>query len=528
MRAALHVLSTAKQSCSIAFSFRAWIAREGQVPERQRLSGTRPVTTAMKRKEPPAAKQSPAKKKRPDLPEYHVTPMLQDDHGEDIWPAPKDQMKQARDIIIASAKADENVVICPDKDADGLTSGVILHRTLQLLGLSPERIKVHLLEKGNAIHSEAESEKLAKHDPRYIFVLDQGSRRCPPLVDSPETTTLVVDHHFATPDDFPERSAFVTACNSPPVATTSLLTYILCSELHPLVEEQCNWLAIVGTHGDLGTTLKWSHPFPDMSAPLKLYTKKALNDVVSAVNAPRRTATYDVLSAWTALLTADHPKDVLKHPRLHQAREEVATEVERCTHTAPKFSPDGKIAVFRINSKCQVHPVIATRWAGHLNSKALEIVMVANEGYLEGKVNFSCRIARCARARENEVNIIKSLKAYASLPAIGDEDSKDEDSVEGKSDSAPEEQKKPLLERLGEDFARGHVQASGGIVSMDEFEELLKLMRIGEKSDAQKKREAERADQAKSPAKKKAIDTSQKNTLMGYFGTKDKGKVTAS
>ena len=47
-----------------------------------------------------------------------------------------------------------------------------------------------------------------------------------------------------------------------------------------------------------------------------------------------------------------------------------------------KFSPDGKIAVFRIRSEAQVHPVIATRWAGHLQSKALEIVLVANEGYL--------------------------------------------------------------------------------------------------------------------------------------------------
>jgi len=53
--------------------------------------------------------------------------------------------------------------------------------------------------------------------------------------------------------------------------------------------------------------------------------------------------------------------------------------------------------------------------AGHLNSKALEIVMVANYGYLPGKVNFSCRIARCARDRDPPVNIIESLKAVADL-----------------------------------------------------------------------------------------------------------------
>jgi hypothetical protein len=44
---------------------------------------------------------------------------------------------------------------------------------------------------------------------------------------------------------------------------------------------------------------------------------------------------------------------VLKNPRLLAARAEVNAEVERVTHTAPKFSPDGKIAVFRIKSQAQ-------------------------------------------------------------------------------------------------------------------------------------------------------------------------------
>jgi len=424
--------------------------------------------------------------------------MVKDEHGGFIWPAPASQMEHARNVIRACAQANLKTVICPDKDADGLTSGVILSRTLQLLGLSSDLIDIHLLQKGNTVHSQAEREILETRKPSYIFVLDQGSRNSPPLI-SDQHTALIIDHHYATDDDFPQGSSHVTACNSPPVATSSLLTYLLCRELHELVEEQCNWLAIVGTHGDLGTTLKWEAPFPDMSVPLKMYTKKTLNDVVSAVNAPRRTATYDVIAAWQALASAVHPKEALNEKRLREAREEVSAEVERCTHTAPKFSPDGRIAVFRISSECQVHPVIATRWAGHLNSKALEIVMVANSGYLEGKVNFSCRIARCARARQDPVDIIQSLKAYAQLPDTTDPD------------------KPPLIERLGDDFARGHVQASGGIVTAAQFEELMALMKIGEKSEAQKLRES---DTSKSPAKAKKIDTAQTNTLDGYFGAK--------
>lgn len=195
------------------------------------------------------------------------------------------------------------------------------------------------------------------------------------------------------------------------------------------------------------------------------------------------------MSAWEALLAASSPKDILTNRRLLSARAEINEEVERQTHTAPKFSKDGKIAVFRINSAAQVHPVIATRWAGHLKSAKLEIVLVANSGYLPGKVNFSCRIARCARNRDPPVNIISSLKAVADLDTTD------------------------LVTRMGENFARGHKEASGGIIGIKEFEELMALMKVGEKSDPSSEGE-------KKTLKKTVQKSPQKNKLDGYFGKK--------
>ena len=401
-----------------------------------------------------------------------------------------------------SAESKTKTLIVPDKDADGLSSGSILRHTLMLLGLPSDMIEVHLLSKGNTIHTEEERVKMKSHNPTFVFVLDQGSRAGPPVIDG-DHEALIIDHHHAAESDFPDKSTHVTACNSPPVATSSLLTYLLCEQLHPGVRDKCDWLCVVGTHGDLGNTLKWESPFPDMRDCLKKYSKKTLNDVVSAVNAPRRTATYDVKSAWDALCDTTGPASILKNARLRAAREGVNDEVERCTHTAPKFSPDGKIAVFRLSSKAQVHPVIATRWAGHLQSKTLEIVMVANEGYLDGKVNFSCRIPRCARSREPPVDIIASLKRYASMQPLA---------VDENGPNEAETQQTPLIDRLGTDFARGHVQASGGIVGVDEFEELMRNMQIGVKAA---KKEVEES----TPKKKKGvIDSSQSNNLMNYFG----------
>lgn len=242
----------------------------------------------------------------------------------------------------------------------------------------------------------------------------------------------------------------------------------------------------MGTHGDLGNTLKWEPPFPDMKATFKQHTKKSINDAVSLINAPRRTASYNVTSAWDALLAASSPKDILANTNLLAARREVNAEVERCTHTAPKFSADGRIATFRISSAAQVHPVIATRWAGHLSSSKLEVILVANEGYLPDIVNFSCRIPRCARSRDPPVNIIDILN----------------ETIERAED-------KTLRGRLGESFARGHKEASGGIIPRAEFEEFMGLLEVGKKPLADTSSSKKRAAKAQA---------NLGNTLLNYFG----------
>ena len=64
-----------------------------------------------------------------------------------------------------------------------------------------------------------------------------------------------------------------------------------------------------------------------------------------------------------------------------------------------------------------------------------------------------------------------------------------------------------LVERLGGNFARGHKEASGGIVNTAEFEELCVLMKVGEKPE-----------KAEGQSPKKNLEKSpQKNTLNNYF-----------
>ncbi|KAL8919167.1 MAG: hypothetical protein Q9208_006927 [Pyrenodesmia sp. 3 TL-2023] len=375
----------------------------------------------MKRKAVDTKDSPVTKRHREQIPEYCDVQPRKDDKGVTLWPASPSAINDAQSFLKQCATSQQKILIAPDKDADGLDAGVIIHRTLTALGADASSIDVHLVGKGNSIHDEEEREAMMRKKPMYIIIVDQGSRRAPPVVDNPDVKSLIIDHHLS--DEFPQNAL------------------------------------------------------------------KAVNDAVSLLNAPRRTARFDVQSAWEALLAAKSPKDILTNRRLLSARAEINEEVERQTHTAPRFSKDGKVAVFRINSAAQVHPVIATRWAGHLKSAKLEIVLVANSGYVPGKVNFSCRVARCARNREPPVNIISSLKAVADLDTTD------------------------LVERMGESFARGHKEASGGIIPAQEFEELMALMQVGEKPDPP-------PDGEKKAPKKTGEKTAQKNKLDGYFGKK--------
>lgn len=89
-----------------------------------------------------------------------------------------------------------------------------------------------------------------------------------------------------------------------------------------------------------------------------------------------------------------------------------------------------------------------------MNIKSLEMVLVANTGYSPGMVMFSCRIAHPALKRDPPVNMIAYLKDIVRLGSKG------------------------LAERLGDTIAKGHRGASGGGISVADFELLMTLMEV--------------------------------------------------
>lgn len=402
----------------------------------------------------------------------------------DEWPASKQSIESARKFVRKAASSGGRVVICPDKDADGLSAGAIMLRTLVALGANEDMISVHLLSKGTGIHSDEETSKIKLLEPGFIIILDQGSRKGPAILQG--VPTLIIDHHYSF--EFPEEAVICTAAYSPPIATSALLTYCICEPLAEELKEKINYLAVIGTVGDLSATVKWIEPFPPyLGQVMKEQGKKNIADAVGLLNAPRRSYIYNTDQAWYSLAKTQNASQILHHStnphlaRLIEARDEVAIETEKNSHNAPLFSADKKTACLIISSGCQVHPVVATRWAGFLKSKDLCVVMCANTGYMEGKVHFSCRIPKFRRQDDgtaNAVDLQAVLKDYAS--------------------------RNPDLERRlieGGSFAKGHKEASGGVIDVDVWEELYKTMEIG-KPIQKKTKEAPKV---------------QKNVLTNYF-----------
>ncbi len=124
------------------------------------------------------------------------------------------------------------------------------------------------------------------------------------------------------------------------------------------------------------------------------------------------------------LLTASDPREIVKgdSPAAHSFREakaEVAAALNEAKKAAPRFS--GDVALIRMHTGCQVHPLIAQTWRTRLPK---HIVIAANSGYLPGRVNFSMRTA-------TGTNLLDFLAIHRPPEA-------------------------------GEDYGRGHDQATGG------------------------------------------------------------------
>jgi single-stranded DNA-specific DHH superfamily exonuclease len=314
------------------------------------------------------------------------------------------------------------VLVFHDSDADGVTAGVVLQLALQRLGL--QRVQRAIPGRERDAWSQANRNIVRDADPEALFVLDLGSRDEAIVAGVP---CCLIDHH--RPDGTPPGALLITAYGSDPIPNTSLMVYDLCASMTNV--EDLDWIAAIGALSDVGEKA----PFPLLAAVKKRYAMSDLKEATALVNAARRASDYQPETAAQALLKHKTPRELVRSESdevhaLRRAREEVQREMAEAKKAAPKFA--GNVALIRVRSRCQVHPVIAQIWRTRLPK---HIVIVANDGYLPGRVNFSMRSS-------SGVNLLDFLRGVD----LGD--------GEGS-------------------FARGHDQATGGSLPAERWNLLL-------------------------------------------------------
>jgi single-stranded DNA-specific DHH superfamily exonuclease len=313
-------------------------------------------------------------------------PYLEDEESFTKERSPRDvntapTLEAARDAFKAFVEridSQQRLVILHDSDADGVTAGVVLQLALSRAGFG-NMTRVIPDRERNA-WTPANREQVEAAAPDYLFVLDLGSQSEPVI---PGIPTCFIDHH--RPEGVPPDDTLISAYTWNPVPNTSLIVWELCKVIAEVSD--LDWIAAIGTVSDLGEKA----PFEMLGVAKTQYTAKYLKEATALINAARRVSHYNPEVAAKALLTHTSPRDIVNSnaaevEQLRSARAEVKAAMDEARKAAPVFA--GNVALVQINSPCQIHPLIAQSWRTRLPKY---IVIVANSGYIPGRVNFSVR-----------------------------------------------------------------------------------------------------------------------------------------
>lgn len=337
--------------------------------------------------------------------------------------------REALGRFLRDAPKSDRTVALHDIDADGVTAGVVWQRAMERLGWTDIARVMPNRERNAWTPKNRDRVRLLK--PQRLFVLDLGSQAVSVIEGVP---TCFIDHH--RPEGVPPGDTLISGYTWQPIPNTSWLIWDLYS---PLVDlSDLDWVAVIGSLSDLGDNAPW----PLVDEAKKRYSAKYLKEATTLVNAARRAARfYDPEAAARALLEHSSPKELVESAsadveKLRAAREEVKIALAEAKKAAPVFA--GKVALVRLNSPCQVHPLLAQIWRTRLPKY---IVFVANEGFMPGVVNFSARAAEGT----NVLDFLSGLK--------------EEEDVR---------------------WGHGHDQASGGILPVEQWNALLRRIGFGE------------------------------------------------
>ena len=302
-----------------------------------------------------------------------------------------------------------DIHILTDADADGLPAGALLLRALHAAGYT--RVTAETRKKfENAWMPEVHA-RLKARNPEALLVVDLGTR---PDEVLPGTPTLLIDHH--APFGTPPGAVLLTSYGTEPTATSGLLALWCAQAIAPELADELQWMAGISLLSDLGDKA----PFDELAESKARFGSTALKDLTGLLNAPRRTADGDATEALELLLRGASPKQILKSDdpalaALKVAKAEVNEALAIARKAPPKFSTrwtdelGADIIMVRVDTPCQVHPLVAQSWRPRF-PKA--VIFGVNVGFRPGFVHFAGRAP-------SGVNLLQFLRNHTPAGADG-------------------------------------------------------------------------------------------------------------
>ena len=311
---------------------------------------------------------------------------------------------------LASRSSNAKLCVLCHSDADGISAGAILHRTLVRSG---RKVATIVTQKFENAWSESVRDRVQATSPDALIVCDLGVRARPVLDAVP---TCFVDHHYFS--DAPSDGTVITGFQVEPCPTSGLIAFWCASAVADVPDLE--WIAAISLLSDSGERA----PFVELTSAKSAHGLSALREATTLLNAARRSSSGNAQPALELLLRAASPREISRDNSpealiLREAKQEVNRAFAEAKRAAPKFS--GPISILRIHTPCQVHPLIAQIWRTRLPKY---IVFCANNGYRDGFVHFS---GRCGGGTD----LIAFLRDHAPADA-------------------------------GDNYGRGHPQAAGG------------------------------------------------------------------
>ncbi|HEY0735537.1 MAG TPA: DHH family phosphoesterase [Herpetosiphonaceae bacterium] len=338
-----------------------------------------------------------------------------------------EQLQQQFQAFVGRLSRGPAIAVLCHSDADGIAAGAILTRALQQID---HTVAVEVTRKGENAWSPSVRERLAESNPQALIVTDLGSRDQPILENVP---TLLLDHH--RPEGIPPNAELLTGYGEEPTPTSGLMAF-WCAQAISQADD-LDWIAAISILSDVGDKA----PFALLDEAKQRYKATPLRDATTLLNAPRRSASGDARPALRLLLTCNDPREIIRGDApevalLKQAKTEVNQAFAEAKKASPRFS--GSVAMIRIHTPCQIHPLTAQIWRTRLPKY---IVMGVNTGYLPGYVNFSARSSR-------DINLLDFLRENAPADA-------------------------------GDAYGHGHNQASGGALKYAAWNEFVDRLGFG-------------------------------------------------